>query len=76
MVWDYVILVIYALSMVGIAIYTRKRSSSVKEFLLAGKGLNGWMSAFAYGTTYFSAVIFIGYGIRIPGAVLRDQEGI
>lgn len=61
MVWDYVILVIYALSMVGIAIYTRKRSSSVKEFLLAGKGLNGWMSAFAYGTTYFSAVIFIGY---------------
>ena len=61
MALDYVILVIYALSMVGIAIYTRKRSSSVKDFLLAGKGLNGWMSAFAYGTTYFSAVIFIGY---------------
>ena len=61
MVLDYVILAIYALSMVGIAIYTRRRSSSVKDFLLAGKGLNGWMSAFAYGTTYFSAVIFIGY---------------
>ncbi len=61
MVLDYVILAIYALSMVAIAIYTRKRSSSVKDFLLAGKGLNGWMSAFAYGTTYFSAVIFIGY---------------
>ncbi|MBQ8876488.1 MAG: sodium:solute symporter family protein [Clostridia bacterium] len=61
MVFDYLILVIYALGMVGIAIYTRKRSSSVKDFLLAGKGLNGWMSAFAYGTTYFSAVIFIGY---------------
>ena len=61
MAFDYVILAIYALSMVGIAIYTRRRSSSVKDFLLAGKGLNGWMSAFAYGTTYFSAVIFIGY---------------
>lgn len=61
MAWDYVILAIYALSMVGIAIYTRKRSSSVNDFLLAGKGLNGWMTAFAYGTTYFSAVIFIGY---------------
>ena len=61
MALDYVILAIYALSMVGIAVYTRKRSSSVKDFLLAGKGLNGWMSAFAYGTTYFSAVIFIGY---------------
>ncbi len=48
--------------MVGIALYTRNRSKSVNDFLLAGKrGLNGWMSAFAYGTTYFSAVIFIGY---------------
>lgn len=59
---DYVILGLYALSMVGIALYTRNRSKSVDDFLLAGdKGLNGWMSAFAYGTTYFSAVIFIGY---------------
>ena len=48
--------------MVAIAIYTHNRSKSVDDFLLAGKkGLNGWMSAFAYGTTYFSAVIFIGY---------------
>lgn len=62
MVLDYVILALYALSMVGIALYTRNRSKSVNDFLLAGKkGLNGWMSAFAYGTTYFSAVIFIGY---------------
>ncbi len=60
--FDYIILALYALGMVGIAVYTRKRSSSVNDFLLAGKsGLNGWMSAFAYGTTYFSAVIFIGY---------------
>ena len=59
---DYVILALYALIMVGIAIYTHNRSKSVNDFLLAGKkGLNGWMSAFSYGTTYFSAVIFIGY---------------
>ena len=62
MVLDYVILGLYALSMIGIALYTKNRSKSVNDFLLAGKkGLNGWMSAFAYGTTYFSAVIFIGY---------------
>ena len=62
MVLDYIILIIYALSMVAIAIYTKNRSKSVDDFLFAGKkGLNGWMSAFAYGTTYFSAVIFIGY---------------
>ncbi len=62
MFWDYLMLVLYALGMVAIALYTRNRSKSVKDFLLAGKkGLNGWMSAFSYGTTYFSAVIFIGY---------------
>ncbi|MBE6644794.1 MAG: sodium:solute symporter family protein [Ruminococcaceae bacterium] len=62
MIIDYIILGLYALSMVAIAFYTRHRSKSVNEFLLAGKrGLNGWMSAFSYGTAYFSAVIFIGY---------------
>ena len=62
MFWDYLMLALYVISMVGIAFYTRNRSKSVNDFLLAGKkGLGGWMTAFAYGTTYFSAVIFIGY---------------
>lgn len=62
MVIDYVILGLYVVGMIIITLYTKNRSKSVNEFLLAGKkGLNGWMSAFAYGTTYFSAVIFIGY---------------
>ena len=62
MALDYIILVLYALGMVAIAYFSRKRSQSVDEFLHAGKkGIGGWMSAFAYGTTYFSAVIFVGY---------------
>lgn len=62
MFWDYLILGLYVLGMVAIALYTKNRSKSVNDFLLAGKkGLNGWLTAFAYGTTYFSAVIFIGY---------------
>lgn len=56
-----IILAVYILMMVGIAYYCKKKESSLNDFLLAGRGLNGWMSAFAYGTTYFSAVIFIGY---------------
>lgn len=55
------ILVVYILMMIGIAIYTRKRSKTLNDFFLAGKGLGGWMSAFSYGTTYFSSVIFVGY---------------
>ena len=59
---DYTILASYLVGMIVITIYTKNRAKSVKDFLLAGKsGLNGWMSAFSYGTTYFSAVIFIGY---------------
>ncbi len=62
MVLDYLILVIFALGMIAIALYTKNRAGSVNDFLLAGKkGLNGWMTAFSYGTAYFSAVIFIGY---------------
>lgn len=62
MIFDYIILAVYALAMISVAVYTKNRSGSVNDFLLAGKkGLNGWMTAFAYGTTYFSAVIFIGY---------------
>ena len=62
MALDYIILALYSVGMVAIALYTRNRSKSVNDFLLAGKkGLNGWLTAFAYGTTYFSAVIFIGY---------------
>lgn len=62
MLLDTIILLLYVISMVFIALYTKNRSKTVNDFLFAGKkGLNGWMSAFAYGTTYFSAVIFIGY---------------
>ncbi len=62
MFFDYLVLLLFILGMVAVAIYSKNRSKSVNDFLLAGKkGLNGWMSAFSYGTTYFSAVIFIGY---------------
>ena len=59
---NYIVLALYVAALIGIAVYTRKKINSSDDFLLAGKkGINGWMSAFSYGTTYFSAVIFIGY---------------
>ncbi|MCH5194069.1 MAG: sodium/solute symporter [Oscillospiraceae bacterium] len=57
----YVILVIYLLIMLGIGIYCRRKTSSVSDFVLGGRNLGGWITAFAYGTSYFSAVVFIGY---------------
>ncbi|MGN0674534.1 MAG: sodium:solute symporter [Oscillospiraceae bacterium] len=57
----YAILIIYLAVMLGIGIYCRRKTSSVSDFVLGGRSLGGWFTAFAYGTSYFSAVVFIGY---------------
>jgi len=44
-----------------IGISQRKSASSADDFTLGGRNVGPWLSAFAYGTTYFSATIFIGY---------------
>ncbi|MDD4003519.1 MAG: sodium:solute symporter family protein [Clostridia bacterium] len=56
-----IVLVLYILIIIGITVYSKNKSRTSDEFILAGRNVGGWMSAFAYGTTYFSAVIFIGY---------------
>ena len=53
--------VIFLLVMVGVGIYSRKQANSVDGFVLGGRSVGGWLTAFAYGTSYFSAVVFIGY---------------
>ncbi|MBR7111058.1 MAG: sodium:solute symporter [Clostridia bacterium] len=64
--WVYIaFLVAYVASMVVIAYICRKRSTSLNSFYLAGRGIGPWMSAFAYGTTYFSSVILIGYAGKL-----------
>ncbi len=57
----YAILIAYLAVMLGIGVYCRKKTSSVSDFVLGGRSLGGWFTAFAYGTSYFSAVVFIGY---------------
>lgn len=52
---------IYVLLMVAVGIYCMKHAKDVNGFLLGGRNLGPWLSAFAYGTSFFSAVIFIGY---------------
>lgn len=57
----WVILIAYLALMVGIGFYCKKKTSNVSEFVLGGRNVGGWFTAFAYGTSYFSAVVFIGY---------------
>lgn len=57
--------VIYVLVMLGVGYWCMRRTKSVGDFFLGGRSLGPWMSAFAYGTTYFSAVLFIGYAGKL-----------
>ena len=59
------IVVLYVLVMLAVGYWCMKRTQSVGDFFLGGRTLGPWMSAFAYGTTYFSAVLFIGYAGKL-----------
>ncbi len=54
-------LVVFFAVMIGVGLYCRKNSTDVNGFVLGGRSVGPWLTAFAYGTSYFSAVIFVGY---------------
>ena len=56
-----ILLVLFFGVMIGVGIYCRKNATDVNGFVLGGRSVGPWLTAFAYGTSYFSAVIFIGY---------------
>ena len=58
------IVVVYVALMLGIGYYCMRRTRTVSDFFLAGRNLGPWMSAFAYGTSSFSVVLFVGYAGR------------
>ena len=47
--------------MLWIGLRSRKHASDINGFVLGSRQVGPWLSAFAYGTSYFSAVIFVGY---------------
>jgi SSS family solute:Na+ symporter len=61
MVIKVLFLVIFFTIMITVGFYARKHTSSVGDFVLGGRSVGPWLTAFAYGTTYFSAVVFVGY---------------
>ena len=61
MVLKGLMLVIFFAVMVFVGFKCRKHAADVNGFVLGGRAVGPWLTAFAYGTSYFSAVIFIGY---------------
>ncbi len=56
-----ILLVLFFGVMIAIGLYCRRNSTDVSGFVLGGRAVGPWLTAFAYGTSYFSAVIFVGY---------------
>ena len=54
-------LVAFFAVMLGVGFYCRKNATDVNGFVLGGRSVGPWLTAFAYGTSYFSAVVFVGY---------------
>jgi len=60
-IFTLIALVVYAAAMALIGFISYGKSKSLDNFLIGGRRIGAWSTAFAYGTTYFSAVVFIGY---------------
>ena len=56
-----ILLILFFGSMIGIGLYCRRHATDVSGFVLGGRSVGPWLTAFAYGTSYFSAVVFVGY---------------
>ncbi len=54
-------LVVFFVIMIGVGVYCRKQATDVNGFVLGNRSVGPWLTAFAFGTSYFSAVIFVGY---------------
>lgn len=57
----WVTLAVYLVFLIGVGIWTGRKSKSVADFTVGGRKAGAWLSALSYGTAYFSAVMFVGY---------------
>ena len=61
MIAKILMMAVFIAAVVVIGLRTRNSAGSVEGFVLGGRNVGPWLSAFAFGTSYFSAVIFVGY---------------
>jgi SSS family solute:Na+ symporter len=56
-----ILLVLFLAGMVAVGLWGMRKTKTLNDFFLGGRTVGPWISAIAYGTTYFSAVLFIGF---------------
>ena len=77
--YSLIMLLLFLVVMICVGVWGMRKTSTLNDFFLGGRSCGPWMSAFAYGTTYFSAVVFIGFAGKQGwgfGSWLRYAERI
>lgn len=65
MIIKLIVIALYAAMIITIGIIGLRKTRSFNDFFLGGGKVGPWMTAFSYGTAYFSAVLFIGFAGKI-----------
>ncbi len=65
MIVKLIVIALYAAMIITVGILGMRKTKSFSDFFLGGGNVGPWMTAFSYGTAYFSAVVFIGFAGKI-----------
>ncbi|MFC2139759.1 sodium:solute symporter [Bacteroidota bacterium] len=65
MIFKIIVIAIYVSIIIGVGVKGLRGTKSFSDFFLGGGKIGPWMTAFTYGTAYFSAVLFIGFAGKI-----------
>jgi len=68
MIARYITVFLYAAMIIIIGVKGSRKTKSFDDFAVGGGKIGPWMTAFSYGTAYFSAVLFIGFAGKIGWA--------
>ncbi len=60
-----IVIALYALMIIIVGIIGLRKTKSFSDYFLGGGKVGAWMTAFSYGTAYFSAVVFIGFAGKV-----------
>jgi len=65
MILRIIIISLFCLAIIAAGIIGLKKTRSFNDYFLGGGKIGAWMTAFTYGTAYFSAVLFIGFAGQV-----------
>jgi len=60
-----IVISLYTLMIISVGIIGMRKTKSFSDFFIGGGKIGPWMTAFSYGTAYFSAVVFIGFAGKV-----------